>query len=116
MIIIDLPIWFPPIALWFLAAGCAGMFANFLSKRGKGEIKAVSIWRYLFIDRPGRTAASLISMTAATFAAIAVGGLEEMKITTAVAAGFTSGWAIDASMNKGQPHCPPGQSQEERGA
>jgi hypothetical protein len=116
MIIIDLPVWFPPMGLWFLLAGCAGMFANFLSKRGKGEIKAVSIWRYLFIDRPGRTAASLISMTAATFGAIAIGGLEEMKITTAVAAGFTSGWALDAGINKGQATHPIPECKEERGA
>lgn len=97
MITIDLPSWLPLQAVQFMLGGLVGLLANFASLKGKGLITG-SLYRFLFVDRPGRTLASLLSLLAACAAAVAVGGLEEMKLTTVVAAGFTSGWAIDAGI------------------
>lgn len=97
MITIDLPAWLPVQALQFMAGGLAGLVANYASIRGKGLIRS-TVYRFMFIERPGRTLASALALIAACAAAIAVGGLEEMRVTTAVAAGFTSGWAIDAGV------------------
>ena len=95
-----LPVWLPLNLVYFVLAGLVGLAANYASLRGKGLITG-SLLQYVFIDRPGRTLASVLTMVAAGFAAVAVGGLEGMQITTAFAAGFTSGWAIDAGVNKG---------------
>ena len=100
MITITLPAWLPLNMVYFMVAGLFGLASNYASMRGKGLIEC-SLYQYLVIDRPGRTFASVLALLAAAFAAVLVGGLEEMKITTAVAAGFTSGWAIDAGVNKG---------------
>jgi hypothetical protein len=97
MISIDLPTWFPIQGAQFMLGGLFGLLANYLSLRGKGLLRR-GLWRFLVVDSPGRTLASVLTLVAACFAAIAVGGLEEMKITTAVAAGFTSAWAIDAGV------------------
>lgn len=102
-LVITLPEWLP-LPLWqFWTAGLAGLFANYLSKKLKGELVARNLFAYLFIDHPALTAASVLTMLAAGFAAMGVGGLLEMKITTVVATGFTSGWALDACINRGKP-------------
>lgn len=97
MITIDLPAWLPVQAVQFMAGGLAGLVANYASLKGKGLIRS-TLYRFMFVDRPGPTLASALTLVAACAAAIAVGGLEDMRITTAVAAGFTSGWAIDAGV------------------
>lgn len=97
MITIELPTWLPLQAVQFMLGGLAGLLANYMSLRGKGLIRD-SLYCFLLVERPGRTLASVLTLIAACFAAVAVGGLEEMKITTAVATGFTSGWAIDAGV------------------
>ncbi len=89
-------------AVYFLIAGLAGLLAHYMSKRWRHEIKG-SIVKYLFIDSPGLTAATILALIAADFAAVAVGGLEDMKLTTAVAAGFTAGWTVDSAIAQGQP-------------
>lgn len=99
-ITIALPAWLPLNLIYFMVAGLCGLAANYANLRGKRIIKG-SLYRYLIVDRPGRTLASVLALLAAGMGAIAVGGLEDMKITTAVAAGFMSGWAIDAGVNKG---------------
>lgn len=84
--------------LVFLAGGLAGMVAHFVSKRAKGEISGTLV-HYIFIDHPGATLSSVITMIAASLAAQAFGGLEEMKLATAAAAGFTAGWTADSLLN-----------------
>ena len=101
MITLTLPTWLPVNLVYFMFAGLFGLAANYVNMSGKGQIEG-SLYRYLVVDRPGRTLASILALLAAGFAAVAVGGLEDMKITTAVAAGFTSGWAIDAGVNRGR--------------
>jgi hypothetical protein len=98
-ITLTLPTWMPLNAVYFMVAGSAGLLANFVNQRLKGQIDT-PLYEYLFLRAPARTAASVLSLIAAAFAAVAIGGLEEMKLTTAVAAGFTSGWAIDAGVNR----------------
>ena len=93
----SLPVWLPINAIWFFLAGLAGLLGHFLSKRGRGEITE-SLFHYLFIESPGLTFATIMSLVAAAFAAVAFGGLEEMRITTAVAAGFTAGWTLDSGI------------------
>ena len=97
MITIDLPAWLPVQAVQFMAGGLAGLVANYASLKGKGLIRS-TLYRFMFVDRPGPTLASVLTLVAACAGAVAVGGLEEMKITTAVASGFTSAWAIDAGV------------------
>lgn len=103
MIELNLPAWLPARAIQFFLAGLAGLLCHYLSKRGKGEIPGVSLYQYLFIDTPGLTFATLLALVAATFAAVAIGGLEEMKLTIAVAAGFTAGWTLDSGINRVTP-------------
>lgn len=97
MITINLPAWLPIQAVQFIIAGLAGLLANYASLRGKGLIRG-SLYCFLFVERPGRTLASVLALVAACAGAVAVGGLEDMKLTTVVASGFASGWAIDAGV------------------
>lgn len=92
-----LPEWLPPQALHFFFAGLAGILGHYVSKRGRGEISE-NLIVYLFKDHPGYTVATVLALVAATASAVAVGGLEQMKLTTQVAAGFTAGWALDSGV------------------
>jgi len=96
---VSLPIWLPINAIWFLLAGLAGLLGHYISKRGRGEI-AVSLFEYLFIETPGLTLAIVLSLIAADFAAVAFAGLEDAKITVAVASGFTAGWTLDSGISQ----------------
>lgn len=98
-ITIHLPAWMPLQAINFFLAGLAGLLCHYVSLRGRGEIRQ-NLYEYLFIDTPGWTLATVLSLVAADFAAVAVGGLEDMKLTTQVAAGFTAGWTLDSAVTK----------------
>jgi hypothetical protein len=93
----NIPAWLPPSAVYFFAAGLAGLLGHFVSKRGRGEI-TTNLIQYLFVDTPGFTLATVLALVAATASAVAVGGLEDMKLTTQVAAGFCAGWALDSGI------------------
>jgi hypothetical protein len=82
----------------FFAVGVVGILAHIAKKLLQEEIDS-SILCYAVFVKPGHTIGVLISLVAAAFAANAVGGLEELRITTVVAAGFTSGWTIDSITN-----------------
>jgi hypothetical protein len=98
--VMNLPAWLPLAAVHFFLAGASGLLGHYASKRGRGEIK-VNLVQYLFVDTPGYTLATVLALVAATASAVAVGGLEEMKVTTQVAAGFLAGWALDSGITKG---------------
>jgi hypothetical protein len=93
-----LPAWMPIQAVWFFVAGLGGLLAHYVSARARGEINS-NLFVYLFVDHPGWTIATVLSLVAADFAAVATLGLEELKLSTVVASGFTSGWAIDSGVS-----------------
>ena len=98
----SLPVWLPLAAVNFFLAGLAGIVVHYISKRARREITG-SLYHYLFVDTPGYTLATVLALVAADFGAVAALGIEDMKISTLVATGFTAGWAIDSSVTQATP-------------
>lgn len=87
------------MAIAFYVAGFAGMFAHYVKKWTKGEY-AGNLWAYLFADNPRASLAAIITYVGAAAAVVATGSIGGMTIAQVIAAGFTTGFAIDSAVNK----------------
>jgi hypothetical protein len=97
---LTLPAWLTVAEVNFFVAGLFGIIGHFISKRAKGEISG-NLWDYLVRDKPGSTLASLLALVACTFAAEAIGGLDALRLSGVVGAGFCAGWTGDSAFNRG---------------
>jgi hypothetical protein len=84
----------------FFVGSLVGTIAHVARRLARDEVDA-SFFEYVFVRHPGSTFSVLLTLVAATAAANVVGGLDDMKIPAVVAAGFTSGWTLDSSCDKG---------------
>lgn len=87
------------LAIVFYLAGFVGMVAHYVKKWTKGEY-AGNLWAYLFADNPRASLAAVITYAGAAAAVVATGSLDGMKLAQVAALGFTTGYAIDSTVNK----------------
>ena len=85
-------------AVVFYLSGVLGMLAHYAKKWGKGEYKG-SLFSYMFTDCPKATLAAVLTYTGAAATIMATGTLAGMDVATVGALGFTTGYAIDSSVN-----------------
>lgn len=85
-------------AAMFYVFGIIGMLAHYTKKWAKGEYIG-NLWAYLYADKPKASLYALLTYSGAAAAVVATGTLDAMKIGAVVALGFTTGYAIDSSVN-----------------
>jgi hypothetical protein len=83
----------------FYLASLLGMLAHYAKKWGRGEY-AGNLMAYLVADNPRASFATVMSCLGASAAIVATGTLHSMDTATALALGFTTGFAIDSAVNK----------------
>jgi len=92
--------------LIFAGAAGVGMLAHYVKSWAKGEITG-NLVDYLFRDNPRATVLSLGGVLAAVATTFATGTLTGMSLQQLLLSGFTTGFAIDSTLNKGMTMVPP---------
>ncbi|HZR37260.1 MAG TPA: hypothetical protein VFA75_17960 [Nevskia sp.] len=91
--------------LIFTAVAIAGMLAHYVKSWAKGEISG-NLVDYLFRDNPRATVLSLGGVLTAVATTAATGTLDGMSLQQLLLSGFTTGFAIDSTLNKGGAAAP----------
>ncbi|HZR35501.1 MAG TPA: hypothetical protein VFA75_09010 [Nevskia sp.] len=86
--------------LIFAGVAIAGMLAHYVKSWAKGEISG-NLVDYLFRDNPRSTVLSLGGVLTAVATTAATGTLDGMSLQQLLLSGFTTGFAIDSTLNKG---------------
>jgi hypothetical protein len=92
--------------LIFTGIAIVGMFAHYGKSWAKGEISG-NLVDYLFRDNPRATVLSIGGVLAAVATTYATGTLTGLTLQQLLMSGFTTGFAIDSTLNKGGFALPP---------
>jgi hypothetical protein len=86
----------------FLTVGLLGMFSHYFKRWLQKEITG-SLYKYLFVDEPRRTALALFGFVAGAGTIILENQLQGMTWQQIVMLAITTGYACDSALNKGTP-------------
>ena len=86
--------------LVFLLCALTGVPISYLFKTANGHVRR-GLWGYL-ISYPARTVGAVMTIVGADLAASMSGQLTSSPLLTVAMAGLTTGWALDAGINKGE--------------
>lgn len=88
------------VQLWvLLGSGMLGMAGNYLFKYLRDDIRG-SLWNYLFRDHPKSTALAALVLAGWAVTAVTSGLVQTAGWTVVINLGLTTGFAIDALVNK----------------